>query len=89
MSFDLYGFWRSLATLRVRIALNLKGLDYREHAIDLLAGEQHAATFVAINPLAAVPALVEDGQPALTQSLAILEYLEEVYPNPPLLPASP
>jgi maleylacetoacetate isomerase len=89
MTFDLYGFWRSLATFRVRVALNLKGLDYREHPIDLFAGEQQAASFRAINPMAAVPALVEHGHPPLTQSLAILEYLEEVYPDPPLLPASP
>ncbi len=89
MTLDLYGFWRSLATFRVRIALNLKGLDYREHPIDLFAGEQYAASFRAINPMAAVPALVEDGQSPLTQSMAILEYLEEAYPQPPLLPASP
>ena len=89
MTMDLYGFWRSLATFRVRIALNLKGLDYREHPIDLFRGEQHEASFRAINPMAAVPALVEPGQPPLTQSMAILEYLEEVYPDPPLLPASP
>jgi len=89
MSFELYGFWRSLATFRVRIAMNLKGLDYREHSIDLMAGEQHAAKFRSINPMAAVPALVEDGHLPITQSLAILEYLEEVYPTPALLPAEP
>jgi maleylacetoacetate isomerase len=89
MTFDLYGFWRSLATFRVRIALNLKGLDYRELPIDLFAGDQHAASFRAINPMGAVPALVEHGHPPLVQSMAILEYLEEMYPDPPLLPASP
>ena len=89
MTLDLYGFWRSLATFRVRIALNLKGLDYREHPIDLFSGEQYAASFRAINPMAAVPVLVEDGQSPLTQSMAILEYLEEACPQPPLLPAAP
>lgn len=89
MTLDLYGFWRSLATFRVRIALNLKGVDYREHPVDIFSGEQYEAAFRAINPMAAVPALVERGEPPLTQSMAILEYLEEVYPEPPLLPASP
>jgi maleylacetoacetate isomerase len=89
MTLHLYGFWRSLATFRVRIALNLKGLDYREQMIDLFGGDQHEASFRAINPMGAVPALVEPGHPPLTQSMAILEYLEEVYPDPPLLPASP
>jgi maleylacetoacetate isomerase len=89
MTHTLYGFWRSLATFRVRVAMNLKGLDYREVSIDLMAGEQHQPAFTAINPLAAVPALVEDGHAPLTQSLAILEYLEELHPAPPLLPASP
>ena len=89
MTLDLYGFWRSLATFRVRIALNLKGVDYREHQVDIFSGDQFEASFRAINPMAAVPALVEPGHPPLTQSMAILEYLEEVYPDPPLLPASP
>lgn len=83
----MYGFWRSAASFRVRIAMNLKGLAYEETMIDLDAGEQHASAFRAINPAGSVPALYVDDGPPLTQSLAILEYLEEVYPDPPLLPA--
>ncbi len=89
MTRTLYGFWRSLAAFRVRAAMNLKGLDYREVSIDLFNGEQDLPAFRAINPMGAVPALVEDDHPPLTQSLAIIEYLEEVHPAPPLLPASP
>lgn len=87
--FKMYGFWRSAATFRVRTALNLKGLAFEETMIDLDAGEQYAPGFLAINPAAAVPALFVDDGPPLTQSLAILEYLEELYPDPPLLPADP
>jgi maleylacetoacetate isomerase len=83
----MYGFWRSAASFRVRIALNLKGIPYEETMVDLDAGEQHAPAFKAINPSAAVPALFIDDGPPLTQSLAILEYLEEWRPTPPLLPA--
>jgi maleylacetoacetate isomerase len=83
----MYGFWRSAASFRVRIALNLKGLPFEETMIDLDAGEQHRPEFKAINPSASVPAVfVDDGAP-LTQSLAILEWLEETYPQPALLPA--
>ena len=83
------GFWRSSATYRVRVALALKGLAAQEHIIDLDAGDQHTDAFRAINPLAALPALILPGQPPLTQSLAILEYLNETVPNPPLLPPDP
>ncbi len=86
---ELYGYWRSAATYRVRVALNLKGVAVHEIPIDLDAGEQDAPGFRAINPQGAVPALIEDGQPPLTQSLAILEYIEELHPTPPLLPADP
>jgi maleylacetoacetate isomerase len=83
----MYGFWRSAATFRVRIALDLKGLAFEETMIDLDAGEQYEPKFKAINPSASVPALFVDDGPPLTQSLAILEYLEELHPTPALLPA--
>ena len=85
----MYGFWRSAASFRVRTALNLKGLAFEETMIDLDAGEQNAPSFRAINPAGAVPALFVDDGPPLTQSLAILEYLEDLYPEPALLPADP
>lgn len=86
----LYTFFRSSASYRVRIALNLKGLTYEQVPIHLRrgGGEQLSAAYKAINPQALVPAL-EDGGRILTQSLAIIEYLEETHPNPPLLPANP
>ncbi len=86
---QLYGFWRSLATYRVRIALNLKGVEVSETMIDLDAGEQHAPAFRTVNPMGAVPALVLDDGTVLTQSLAILEWIEETRPVPPLLPQDP
>jgi maleylacetoacetate isomerase len=82
----LFGFWRSLATLRVRTALNLKGVPFEEVSVDLLAGEQRRPDYVAVNPQMVVPALVDGGGPPLFQSLAILEYLDEQHPDPPLLP---
>jgi maleylacetoacetate isomerase len=85
--FDLYAFWRTSATYRVRVALNLKGLHAQEHLVNLDAGEQRSESFLRINPLGAIPALVQPGHPPLTQSLAILEFLDELQPAPPLLPA--
>ncbi|HEU4925234.1 MAG TPA: glutathione S-transferase N-terminal domain-containing protein, partial [Burkholderiales bacterium] len=83
----LYGFWRSLATYRVRVALALKGLRAEEISIDLLKGKQNTEEYLAVNPQGVVPALVlDDGGPPLFQSLAILEYLEETRPTPALLP---
>ncbi len=86
----LYGFWRSLATYRVRVALALKGLQAEEISIDLLKGKQLTDEYLAVNPQGVVPALVleQDGSP-LFQSLAILEYLDETQPQPPLLPKEP
>ena len=83
----LYGFWRSLATYRVKVALAMKGLKVDDVSIDLLKGKQHEQDYLRVNPQAVVPALVlDDGGPPLFQSLAILEYLEETAPRPPLLP---
>jgi len=85
----LYGYWRSLATYRVRVALALKGLqlDEPEIPIDILQGKQFDAAYRALNPQSVVPALVIDAGAPLVQSMAILEYLEETKPQPPLLPA--
>lgn len=85
--FDLFAYWRSSATYRVRVALNLKGLSAHERLVDIDAGEQRSPAFLALNPLAAIPALSTPGQSPLTQSLAILEYLDELQPQPPLLPS--
>ncbi len=84
--YELFAFWRTSATYRVRVALNLKGLTAHERIINLDAGEQRSADFLKINPMGAIPALVEPGQAPLTQSLAILEYLDEMQPSPALLP---
>ncbi len=86
----LYAFWRTSAAYRVRVALALKNLAVAERFVDLEAGGQHDPAFLAINPMAAIPALLVEGEERpLTQSLAILEYLEETMPAPPLLPHDP
>jgi len=82
----LHGYWRSSAVYRVRIALALKGLDYDQVGHDLRRGEQQDPAYKAIAPAGLVPA-IEHGSEAFVQSLAILEWLEERWPNPPLLPA--
>ena len=84
--FELYAFWRTSASYRVRVALNLKGITAHEHIVDIDAGEQRSEAFLKINPLGAIPALVDAGQAPLTQSLAILEFLEEFQAAPALLP---
>ena len=84
----LHGYWRSGAAYRVRIALALKGLAYETQGHDLRTGAQKAADYVALNPQGMVPALQIDGA-VLTQSPAILEWLEETHPQPPLLPSEP
>jgi maleylacetoacetate isomerase len=81
----LYDYWRSSASYRVRIALNLKRVDYERVAVDLLAGDQRGAAHLARNPQGFVPALYADGR-MLTQSLAIIEYLDAMVPTPPFLP---
>jgi len=86
----LYGFWRSLATYRVKVALALKGMKVDEVSIDLLKGMQHQPDYKAVNPQAVVPSLVlDEGGPPLFQSMAIMEWLEETKPQPPLLPKDP
>lgn len=84
---ELFTYFRSSAAFRVRIALNLKGLKAEPHFVHLVkdGGQQHRPEFRKVNPQGFVPALVDQGH-VLTQSLAIIEYLEETHPNPPLLP---
>ena len=92
-----YDYWRSSSAWRVRIALNIKQISVERRAVNLAppgeAGAQHTTEFRALNPMSQVPVLVIDGPPgpprSLTQSMAILEYLEERFPSPPLLPADP
>ncbi|MCS6135429.1 maleylacetoacetate isomerase [Shewanella baltica] len=89
----LYGYWRSSAAYRVRIALNLKGISAEQLSVHLVrdGGEQHKAVYSALNPLELVPTLTLDDEldaDALSQSLAIIEYLDEIHPQSPLLPAS-
>lgn len=82
----LYSYWRSQATYRVRIAMRLKGLKADVVTLDLLKGDQFDEKFRTLNPEAKVPALIDGDGPPLVQSLAILEYLDEKHPAPPLLP---
>jgi maleylacetoacetate isomerase/maleylpyruvate isomerase len=84
----LYNYFRSSAAYRVRIALALKGLSYDYVSVHLAKGEQYSPEFMAINPQSLVPVLEEEGH-LLYQSLAIMQYLDETHPAPPLLPADP
>jgi len=84
----LYGYFRSSAAFRVRIALNLKGLDYEQTSLHLRNNQQYGADYLKLNPQGLVPALV-DGNAIATQSLAIMEYLDETHAQPALLPATP
>ncbi|MDA8752775.1 maleylacetoacetate isomerase [Halieaceae bacterium] len=83
----LHSYYRSSAAYRVRIALNLKGISYTQSAVNLLASQQHSPGYLARNPQGLVPALELDDGSVIAQSTAILEWLEECYPEPALLPA--
>lgn len=88
MTLTLYGYWRSSAAYRVRLALAWKQLDAASVPIDLRLGQQRADAFTTRNPQGLVPLLI-DGDNAISQSLAIIEYLDELHPEPPLLPTTP
>lgn len=88
MNIKLYGFWRSIASFRVRVALRLKGLPFEEIPVDILAGEQFDPGYEAVNAERVVPTFVHDGY-TLFQSLAIIEYLDDLQPEPRLLPEDP
>ncbi|MCP8686654.1 maleylacetoacetate isomerase [Marinobacterium sedimentorum] len=86
---ELFTYFRSSAAYRVRIALNIKGIEHRLTPVNLLTGEHHGEAYRALNPQGLLPALKLDSGELLTQSTAILEYLESLYPQTPLLPADP
>jgi maleylacetoacetate isomerase len=88
MSIQVYGFWRSIASFRVRVALKLKGLPFEEIPIDILSGEQFKPGYEAVNAERVVPTFIHDGH-SVFQSLAIIEYLEEIRPEPRLIPQDP
>src|SRR6266481_4636596 len=85
MSIKIYGFWRSIASFRVRVALRLKGLPFEEIPIDILSGEQFEPDYAAVNAERVVPTFIHDGH-SVFQSLAIIEYLDEIQPTPRLIP---
>jgi maleylpyruvate isomerase len=88
MGIQIYGFWRSIASFRVRVALKLKGLPFEEIPIDILIGEQFTPGYEAVNAERVVPTFVHDGH-SVFQSLAIIEYLEDIKPEPRLMPQDP
>lgn len=85
----LYSYWRSTTSYRVRAALNLKGVAYKTVPVNLLTGEQHLEQFRAVNPGYGVPVLELDDGNVLTQSLAIIDFLDATYPDPPMLSGDP
>lgn len=85
----LYSYWRSTTSYRVRAALNLKGVNYDIVPVDLMAGEQKGSDYTALNPCAGVPTLVLDDGAVLTQSMAILEFIDTRWPEPGLIPHEP
>ena len=88
MAIQVYGFWRSIASFRVRVALRLKGLSFEETPIDILSGEQFETGYETINAERVVPTFIHDGH-SVFQSLAIIEYIEDLKPEPRLIPADP
>jgi maleylpyruvate isomerase len=88
MSITVYGFWRSIASFRVRVALRLKGLSFEEIPIDILSGEQFKPGYEAVNAERVVPTFIHDGH-SIFQSLAIIEYLDDIQAEPRLLPQDP
>lgn len=89
MTLKLHNYWRSSASHRVRIALGLKNLAFEYVVVNILKSEQHAAGYTTKNPMGQVPTLELDDGRSLSQSLPIMEYLDEVYPDPPILPRDP
>jgi len=85
MTITMYGFWRSIASFRVRVALRLKGLEFEEIPIDILSGEQFEPGYLDVNAERVVPTLIHEGY-SVFQSLAIIEYLDDVQPSPRLIP---
>jgi len=85
MSIQIYGFWRSIASFRVRVALKLKGLPFEEIPVDILSGEQFEPAYATLNAERVVPTFIHDGH-SVFQSLAIIEYIDGVWPEPRLLP---
>src|SRR5215472_12113503 len=88
MSIQIYGFWRSIASFRVRVALKLKALPFEETPIDILSGEQFKPGYEAVNAERVVPTFIHDGH-SVFQSLAIIEYIEDIAPEPSLIPSDP